>query len=159
MDKTKRWISSIPYDAMPSFKEFCDIAKDKVYSSVRELSCMHEKVEHCQEEMNELNASIRNSRDKMAKIESMTENPRVFAIASMYHENIACVFMGIKQRNEMFEELKKTIHRWDEKRSVFEEKVIQWGNVATERSQEKLIDILCSSKTFENNFELVYMRT
>ena len=107
----------MPCGAGSSLIEFRDLVQNKVDSSVRELSRMHEKVDHCQEEINELKAEISNLRNKMAKIELMTENPRIFAIESMHLENIAHVFMEIEKWSQMFEELKETIRHWDEKRT------------------------------------------
>ena len=74
----------------------------------------------------------------MAKIELMTENPRIFAIESMYPKNIARVFMEIERWSQMFEELKETMRCWDEKKNEYEENVKEWGNVV----REKLKDIM-----------------
>ena len=74
----------------------------------------------------------------MTEIESMTENPRIFAIESMYPENIARVFMETEKWNGMFEKLKETVRHWDEKKNEYKENVKEWGNIV----REELKDIM-----------------
>ena len=111
-----------------------DIAQDRVNSSVKEVLGIEEKIDLSTQEIKELDDNIRDLRDRMTKIELMTENPRIFSVDSMYPSNTAHVFAELENWNEMHQHLKEIIHRWDEKRNELESNVMGWENVVSKIS-------------------------
>ena len=136
------WISSVPSDAMQLFKEAQDSTQSKVQSSMKTISNFAEKIELGQKEVRELDSEISDVRKEMIDIEVMTENPCLFTIESMTSENITHVFSNIREWNEKYERLKKTIGDWEEKMRELEENIKQWKTVAHEKSGDKHQDSL-----------------
>ena len=76
----------------------------------------------------------------MSDIESMTENPRIFALESMTPENITRVFSEIDKWNEMYESLKETFDHWEDKTTAEEDNMRQWEIMIHEKGDGKLRD-------------------
>ena len=137
MYKINNWTQMLPHDAMQSYKEMRDYAQEKVNSSIKDLSDIHEQIGHCQKEMETMGSNITDLKNKMTDIVSIAEHHRIFAIESMSPKHIADVFMKLEKWNEMFEGLKETIHQWVKKKSEFDDNVRKWENVLRKKSEEK----------------------
>ena len=121
LDQINKWIQLMPHAA-------------------GKLSDINEKIDHCQKETNSIDGKIEDLRNEMAIIESMSENPRIFAIESMTPENITRVFLEMDKWNEMYESLKETVGHWEEKMMELEDNLRQWEIIAHEKCDDKLRD-------------------
>ena len=138
LGKLKKWINSMPHDAVKLFKKVQDNAQDTITWTTK-LSHINEKIDSCRKEANAINRKIKYV-SKMADIESMTENPRIFALESMTPENITHIFSEIDKWNEMYESLKEAIGHWEDKMTEVEDNMRQWEIMVHEKGHNKLRD-------------------
>ena len=133
LDKINRWIYSMPYDAVQRFKEVQDSALDKVNLSKNKASDISEKIDCGEKEIDVLEDKINDLRSKMTGIESITENPRLFAIESMTPENITHVFSELDKWHEMYGSLKEAVDQWNEKTKELEDNIIKWEAIVDKK--------------------------
>ena len=140
MDQINKWISSMPCDTVQLFKEAQHNMRSQIEWSSKKVSNICEKIDCGQKDVEELDGKIKGLRNKMAGIESMTENPRLFAIEWVTPENITHVFSELERWNEIYGSLKETVHLWDEKTKEVEENMMQWETIVHKKSDDKFGD-------------------
>ena len=140
MDQFNKWISSMPCNRMQLFKEAQDLMRSKIESSSKKVLNICEMIDCGQKDVEDLDGRIKDLRKKMAGIESMTENPRLFAIESMIPENVTHVFSELDKWNEMYESLKEILGHWEVKTDKLEDYMIKYKATVYKNIDEKLID-------------------
>ena len=139
LDQINKWMHLMPQDALKLFKNIQGSAQD-IVDWTGELTDINEKINRGQKEADAMDQKMKDLRSKMADIESMTENPRIFAIESMTAENLTHVFSEMEKWNEMHVSLKEAITHWEDKKTEIEESMTQWETIVHEKYDGKLKD-------------------
>ena len=79
-----------------------------------------------------LDDGIGDLRNKMAEIECMVQQSRIFAIESVNPEHNTQVFKEIGKWHALYEELQGTVQQWDKKMRELEDNLLKWKKVISE---------------------------